>query len=283
MEVRARVPGLPLTAPAKASLTLKTHVAIWRQAWFFPALFAVAGLLTLITLVLLLHTRTRMSQATREAKMFQVKAIQSQMNPHFIFNALASLQTMILQADLHRANDYLVRLASLIRGFLESSLATGYMNGKTSGEVPLKEELEILNNFISFQQLIYPGRFTYHLTVDPAIDTATFTIPPMLIQPFAENAIRHGLLQKKGEGSLDISIHRNDDDGVTMIIADDGIGIEKSHTIDSESPLRYISRGRELTLNRIRLMNETGYQIQVRTDSSDQGTIITIQFNKHGT
>jgi sensor histidine kinase YesM len=104
----------------------------------------------------------------------------------------------------------------------------------------------------------------------------------MLIQPFAENAIRHGLLQKQGEGSLNISINRNEEDGVTLIIADDGIGIEKSHTIDSGSPLRYVSRGRELTLNRIRLMNETGYQIQVRTESSDKGTTITIQFKNHG-
>ena len=283
IEVRARIPGLPLAAPAQTGLTLATHVALWRQAWFFPALFAMVAFLSLFTGVLLIQTRTRMTQATREAKMFQVKAIQSQMNPHFIFNALASLQTMILQADLHRANDYLVRLASLIRGFLESSLATGYMAGnKMAGEVPLKDELEILNNFISFQQLIHPGRFVYNLTVDPAIDPGTFTIPPMLIQPFAENAIRHGLLQKQGEGSLNISIIRNEEDGVTLIIADDGIGIEKSHTIDSGSPLRYVSRGRELTLNRIRLMNETGYQIQVRTESSDKGTTITIQFKNHG-
>lgn len=283
LELRARVPGLPMASPALSSLMLKKHVVLWRQKWFFPALFAVMAFLSLITGVLLLQTRTRMTQATRDAKMFQVKAIQSQMNPHFIFNALASLQTMILKADLPKANDYLVRLASLIRGFLESSVATGTMAGnKTAGEVPLREELDILDHYIEFQQLIYPGRFTYHLTVDPAIDRATFTIPPMLIQPFAENAIRHGLLQKKGEGRLAISISRDEEGGCTIVIADDGIGIEKSRSIISESPMRYVSRGRELTLHRIRLMNETGYQIQVHTDSSEQGTTITIQLKKHG-
>ncbi len=283
IEVRARIPGLPLKGPAQTSFNLETRVALWRQAWFFPALFAVMGFLSLITGVLLLQTRTRMTQATRDAKMFQVKAIQSQMNPHFIFNALASLQTMILKADLQRANDYLVHLASLIRGFLESSVATGTMAGnKTAGEVPLREELDILDHYIEFQQLIYPGRFTYHLTVDPAIDRATFTIPPMLIQPFAENAIRHGLLQKKGQGRLAISISRNEEGGWSIVIADDGIGIEKSRSIISGSPMRYVSRGRELTLHRIRLMNETGYQIQVHTDSSELGTTVTIQLKNHG-
>lgn len=283
LELRARVPGVPMASPALSSLLLNTHIALWKREWFFPALFAVMGFLSLITGVLLLQTHTRMTQATRDAKIFQVKAIQSQMNPHFIFNALASLQTMILRADLQKANDYLVRLAALIRGFLESSVATGTMAGKkAAGEVPLREELDILDHYIEFQQLIYPGRFDYHLSVDPAIDPATFTIPPMLIQPFAENAIRHGLLQKKGEGNLNISISRNEEEETTIVIADDGIGIEQSRTINSESPLRYVSRGRELTLQRIRLMNETGYHIRINTDSSDLGTTITIQLKKHG-
>ncbi len=283
IEVRARIPGLPLKAPASTLFILETRVALWRQAWFFPALFGLVTFLSLVTLVLLLRTHTRMALANRQAKKFQVQAIQSQMNPHFIFNALASLQTMILQADPRKANDYLVKLAALIRGFLESSLATGYLKGDNhSGEVPLKEELGILNHYIDFQQLIYPGRFTYQLTIDPSIDPASLTIPPMLIQPFAENAIRHGLLQKKGEGHLKVTIRRGDSGEAVITIEDDGIGIEKSRSIHKKSPMRYVSRGRELTLNRIKLMNETGYHISVDTRSSDLGTTVTIHIKNHG-
>ena len=283
IEVRARIPGLPLKTPAQTRFILETRVALWRQPWFFPALFTLMAFLSLATMVLLLQTRTRMAQANRQAKKFQVQAIQSQMNPHFIFNALASLQTMILQADPGKANDYLVKLAALIRGFLESSLATGYLQGHHhSGEVPLKEELGILNHYIDFQQLIHPGKFSYRLILDPTIDPATFTIPPMLIQPFAENAIRHGLLQKKGEGNLSVSINRQDSGGALITIEDDGVGIEKSRAIQKKSPMRYVSRGRELTLNRIKLMNETGYHISVDTQSSDTGTTVTIQIKNHG-
>jgi ligand-binding sensor domain-containing protein len=283
LHVRARVPGLPLPEFASASLTLQVNLTLYKQTWFFPALFGLIVLLALFVFVMLLRTRIRMNQATRQSKVFQVQAIQSQMNPHFIFNALASLQTMILSVNVEKANDYLVKLAGLIRGFLESSVSTGNSGTRKegNGEILINEELETLGNYVSFQQLIYPGRFDYNLNVDSQIDPMRYTIPPMLIQPFVENAIRHGLLPKKGPGILKVTVCLSESRSLVVEIADNGIGIEKAGTIIKDSPFRYVSRGRELTLNRIRLMNETGYHIKINTSSSDEGTTVTLEIEKH--
>ncbi|HPT32668.1 MAG TPA: histidine kinase, partial [Prolixibacteraceae bacterium] len=282
--VRARIPGLPLPEYATASLVLQVNLALWKQAWFFPSLFGLLALLALITLVLLLKTRIRMSEANRQAKISQLQAIQSQMNPHFIFNALASLQSMILSVNMEKANEYLVKLSALIRGFLEASVSTGIPGNGENGkmEISLADELNTLGNYISFQQLIYPGRFDYVPVVDPEIDPDRQTIPPMLLQPFVENAIRHGLLPKKGKGKLEIHISQAPGNGIRVELSDDGIGMEEAGNVIRKSPFRFVSRGRELTLKRIQLMNETGYHIRINTSSSALGTKITLQINHDG-
>jgi ligand-binding sensor domain-containing protein len=284
VQARARVPGLPLPEYATASLILRINLALWKQNWFFPSLFGLFALMALVTLLLFLRTRIRMSEANRQAKISQMQAIQSQMNPHFIFNAMASLQSMILSVNMEKANEYLVKLSALIRGFLEASVSTGIQGNRTNEkmEISLAEELATLENYISFQQLIYPGRFDYHLAIDPGINPPAQTIPPMLLQPFVENAIRHGLLPKKGKGILQIHISPVPGNGIRVEITDDGIGMEKASSAIRESPFRFVSRGRELTLKRIQLMNETGYHILLNTSSSGLGTKITLEINQHG-
>ena len=147
--------------------------------------------------------------------------------------------------------------------------------------MPLIKELEILQTFIEFQQLIYPDRFDYQLELDSHINPEEISIPPMLIQPFVENAIRHGLLQKKEKGTLLLKITLEGNNQLVIIISDDGIGIKKAGEIISKSPLLYTSRARELTEKRIKLLNEMGYQIIYQTTSSDQGTTVTLKIAKH--
>ena len=281
ISLRAKIPGLPVEDFSYAKLGLDVRIAIWKQDWFFPFLFVLFSALTVISVTLFVRARMRMVNALRQAKMFQVQAIQTQMNPHFIFNALAALQSMILSFRMETANDYLIKLADMVRGFLDASASTGSMLEKNpeKGELPLERELEILRNYTSFQQIIHPGRFDVQIIVDDKVNTEEQTIPPMIIQPFVENSIRHGLLLKKGRGVLEIKIKRDEYDNLIVVIADDGIGIEKAKDIISRSPFRYVSRGTELTMNRIRLLNELGYHIEVITDSSENGTTITIKLN----
>jgi ligand-binding sensor domain-containing protein/two-component sensor histidine kinase len=280
--VRAKIPGVP-GAIAETSIQVVVSLAIWKQAWFFPTLLVFFSLLAILAVILLLQTRTQMTEINKQAKTFQLQAILSQMNPHFIFNVMAALQSMILSANIEKANDYLVRMSVLVRRFLEASLSTSSSKAKKSGngELALANELEILRSFIEFQQLIYPDKFDFCLSLDSNIDTGKTTIPPMLIQPFVENAIRHGLLQKAEKGLLKLKISAEKNGHLLIVISDDGIGIKKAGEIIGKSPLLYTSRGKELTEKRIKLLNEMGYHIDYYTESSDKGTTVTLNLKKH--
>jgi hypothetical protein len=275
--LRARVPGLPGTE-AVAELMVKVRIAFWKQPWFFPMLFGFFAFFALLAFIMFIRTRTRMAETERQAKIFQVQAIQSQMNPHFIFNVLASFQTMILSSSIEKANAYLVKLADLIRGFLDASSGSNSLQShqKPENGLSLQKEIEMIDSFVSFQQLIYPGKFDYIVETDPGIDLEKETIPPMIVQPFVENAIRHGLLQKQGHGTLRLKVARFGRNGLEIVVADNGIGIKKAGEILKDSPFRYESKGTLLTMNRIKLLNELGLPVTIQSESSENGTTVKI-------
>lgn len=280
-QVRTMIPGLP-HSETLSSIPITVNIALWKQEWFFPTLLGLVSVLVFLSLVLFLQTRNRLVQTNKQAKMFQLQAILSQLNPHFIFNVMASIQSVILQANIQKANEYLVKMSGLIRGFLDASVSAGFSRSKRieESELPLKKELEILDHFIQFQQLIYPDRFDYQLSLDPEIKPEELSIPPMLIQPFVENSIKHGLLQKEGNGKLKINIYFSEKQALVVEIEDNGIGIEKADALMQQSHLLYTSRGKELTIKRIKLLNEIGYFIQFRIDSSDSGTKVTLKIKR---
>lgn len=272
--VKARIKGLPVDVLPLAEIKVVVDIAIYRQPWFFPTLFLIVSL---IGILLLFSAVLKTKQAGREAKVFQVQAIQSQMNPHFIFNVLASLQSMILKANVSKANDYLVKLADLVRGFLEASAGTGTLKNpkSTEGHVTIKEELKLLSEFVEFQQVIHPGRFDFELKIDPYFDIEQEMIPPMLIQPFIENAIRHGILPSERKGLLKLIISKTEK-AIMIEVSDNGVGIERAGKLIEKSPMRYTSRGKELTLKRIDLLNQLGFRIEIETKSDNYGTIIKL-------
>lgn len=282
VEVRTMIPGLP-GSETLGSILVKVRIALWKQEWFFPTLLGLVSILVFLSLILFLQTRTRLVKTNKQAKMFQLQAILSQLNPHFIFNVMASIQSEILSANIQKANEYLVKMSALIRGFLEASVSAGFSKSKNikESELILRKELEILDHFIQFQQFIYPDRFDFELVLGPGIVAEELTIPPMLIQPFVENSIKHGLLQKSGKGKLKISIFFSEKQVLVIEIEDDGIGLEKADALMKKSHLLYTSRGKELTIKRIKLLNEMGYFIQFRIDSSDSGTRVTLKINRN--
>lgn len=277
-EVRARIKGLPLSVPAQTDIGIRVRMAIYRQAWFFPTIFALISLIGIISLG---ATLLQMKRASREAKVFQMQAIQSQMNPHFIFNALASIQSMILKTNVSKANDYLVKLAELIRDFLEASLGTGSIKSPKDkeGQVPISSELKLLREFVEFQQVINPGKFDFEVTISDGFDVENEFIPPMLIQPFIENAIRHGILPSKRHGLMQLILEKIDGK-IVITVRDNGIGIQNAERLIKKSPMRYTSRGKELTFQRIRLLNQLGFGIETQTESNELGTMIKIIINR---
>lgn len=157
----------------------------------------------------------REAQLERDIRESQVQALRAQMNPHFIFNALNSIQHFILSNQKEMSVRYLSRVSQLIRRILHNS---------TTPNLTLDEEIQTLNAYVEIEQLRFHPAFTYSYTVDDDVDAEMVRIPHLMIQPFIENAIVHGLPQKKDQGELRLDIHLYHEHAVEVIITDNGIG-----------------------------------------------------------
>lgn len=178
----------------------------------------VIGILVLLVVVLIalgiVYFRNKTLRMQRNMMELEQQALKAQMNPHFIFNAINSIQRFILENEQDSAYEYLEKFASLIRWVME-----------TSGNqlISLDTELEILDLYISLESLRFSENFDWRFEVDPAIEQIGTKIPPMLIQPYVENAIRHGLIPKKHPGLLIITIQETQP-VLVVSVKDDGIG-----------------------------------------------------------
>lgn len=175
----------------------------------------------------------------------ELKALRSQMNPHFMFNSLNSIKTYIIEAKPDVAADYLSQFAHLVRRILQNS---------REKMISLKEEIESLQLYISLEQFRFENAFEFQYHIDQEIDIDSIQIPPMLLQPHVENAIWHGLMHKGPGGKLKLEFLRKNGN-IKCIIEDNGIGREKAGEMKSLSARRHKSMGMGITQNRINLMN----------------------------
>jgi ligand-binding sensor domain-containing protein len=192
----------------------------------------------------------------------EMTALRAQMNPHFIFNCLNSIQFFTAQNDSERASAYLSKFARLIRLVLENS---------RSAKVTLANELETVRLYIEMEAMRFPQKLHYVIEVEPDIETDTLQIPPLLLQPFVENAIWHGLMHREEGGTVHIAVQQLQPDRLVIDITDDGVGRAKAAEYKSKSATRNKSFGMKLTSERIDLINQLyGIQTAVRvTDLTD--------------
>jgi putative methionine-R-sulfoxide reductase with GAF domain len=176
----------------------------------------------------------------------RLSALQAQMNPHFVFNALNSIKRMILDEDNDMASRYLSKFALMIRMTLEHSKEIF---------VTLDENIEYINNFLAMEQLRFGDSFTYSITVDEKLDVEDTMLPSMMIQPLVENAIWHGLMQSEREKQVRITFTRKDDK-VICTVEDNGIGIHRSEKLRLKQRPLHRSVGLENLKKRIRIINE---------------------------
>lgn len=276
--VRASLQGASVIFP----VVIRVNKAFYNQSWFIPLVLFLLLLTLIVMIVVYGRTQIRLQKTLIRAKYAEAETIQAQMNPHFVYNVLANVQSKIRNAKTDEAEQSLLKLAHLTRRFLHPSgqiteTENSHQTDIRHNTVTLEQELDLLQEFTDFQRLLYPGEFIFLLSVDEDVDISKINIPPMLLQPFVENAISHGLIPKKGIGQLQIDISTCKVSKKTIIrIIDDGIGIEQSRRQQHQSKLRYPSWGRKLTMQRIRLLNELGFNIDVKTDTSDKGTTVTI-------
>lgn len=231
----------------------------WNTAW------AQAGFLGLLLGGLILYQRQHTQKIKKEAAIQQQisslerAALQAQMNPHFIFNCLNSIQHFILQNDQKQAVEFLSRFAQLVRHNLNASV---------KGRVSLEEELGLLDNYLAVEQERFDHRFTYAIEVDEALNQQAIHLPPLLIQPYVENAIAHGLSPQKEQG--EVRVHFRKEEGLMVVrVRDNGVGIQPRENRPTNT--RHESVGMTLTQKRLELLRGTGDEAVKITDLQEEG------------
>lgn len=273
-EIKSRTPGLSEKDFPVDSIILKINLPFWKEPHFY--IYSLSAIALLLLLAVFNYWRQRAYRIRalkneRENRYLRVQTLQAQMNPHFVFNVLGTLQNLILGSEPEKANDHLVSLSTMIRRFLDASVKSE-MPGRSSleNEISLEEELELIKLYIEFEQLQYEDAFDYQIIVAETLDTATISLPPMIIQPYVENAIRHGLLPKKEKGHLTIRIFESEA-ALSCEVEDDGIGRDRAKALQKKSLKHFKSRGTNLVKRRIEILNEMGYEIDIRTEDRIEG------------
>jgi hypothetical protein len=227
----------------------KITVQIQRH-WFETRAFLIAGCLLLIALIHYIFRIVLRATKKRELEKQQLlqaekRSLLSQMNPHFIFNSLNSIQHFVVQHDEVQANNYLTNFSGLIRRILDNS---------KKNLIPLNEEITTLNLYLGMEKLRFESEFEFKILKDKNIDYNETMIPPMMLQPFVENAIWHGLLPMKTMGILQISF-TGGDDYLHCTIEDNGIGREKALSLKKKKS-SHVSSGILNVQERIELLNK---------------------------
>nr|WP_228027931.1 histidine kinase [Costertonia aggregata] len=191
-----------------------------------------------------------------------LKSLRSQMNPHFIFNALNSVNNYIAKSDERSANRYLSEFSTLMRAVLENS---------EEDFIPLSKELELLKLYVKLEHSRFPDKFEYTIDIDSNLDVAAFQIPPMLLQPYIENAIWHGLRYKEEKGFLKIDLRQEDAETIRISITDNGIGRKKSAELKTQNQKKQKSKGMGNIKKRVAILNDM-YKDKVDVRISDLET-----------
>jgi hypothetical protein len=201
-----------------------------------------------------LAARRKISEMNNKLSEITHANLRQQMNPHFIFNTLNSIQYYMYQHDKIATNNYLTKFSRLIRKILENSQHT---------LIPIKDELDVIQLYLELETLRFKEKFIFNITIDEEIDTLTYKIPTMLIQPYVENAICHGLINKPDNGLLTIKMQLCDNH-IHCLIEDNGIGREAAMELKKQKDTPHHSLGTQITETRINITNALyGTDLQV--------------------
>ncbi len=242
---------------------------------------------TLTTIASISSNKIAEAQAEENAKQHEIKlleinkllaesqlmALRAQMNPHFVFNCLNSIQECIVTQKYGEASNYLNKFSKLFRTVLNNS-------GKNL--VTLDEEKEVLQLYLELEQMRFEKSFSYQIIIDDELETDEILIPSMLLQPYVENALWHGLMHKEGERRLNIVFTRINEDVFRCVIDDNGIGRKRSFELKAEQSKtrRHESKGLKISKDRIDVLQKQGYhatlEIIDKTAESGKGTGTTV-------
>jgi LytS/YehU family sensor histidine kinase len=212
------------------------------------------------------------------AKELEIQALRSQMNPHFIFNCLNAINRFVLSHETEAASDYLTKFSRLMRMI---------MNHSRHSLISLADELEVLGLYLDMESLRFKNAFDYNIRLEGDIDAGEIFIPPLLLQPFVENAVWHGLMNKQERGKLFVDIQERGG-MLTVIIRDNGIGRKRAATLKSKSVEKYKSMGLQITAQRMALLGgkeEPAHLFEIEDlydqDGNAAGTQVILKMKIH--
>ena len=240
-------------------LLIHISPAFWNTWWF--RIMTTLGLVGIIYLFMRMRLqqkfRLQLERSEKEKQMadlrqrtteMEMQALRAQMNPHFIFNSLNSINRFILQNNKQQASEYLTKFSKLVRMILQNSQAS---------LISLESELESLGLYLEMEALRFNYHFEYKISVPKDLDIEVLKIPPLILQPYVENAIWHGLMHKEEKGQLDIEVSEQGD-CLFFRISDNGIGRKQAEALSSKSATKHKSMGLKITANRIAMIQHTG-------------------------
>ncbi|AEA46017.1 sensor histidine kinase [Fluviicola taffensis] len=246
----------------------------WYKTWWFMGICILVFGLLIANMI-----RFRVNQSNRkfqEKELIQnqirdaeMKTLRSQMNPHFMFNALNSINRFIIQNDSEQASNYLTTFSKLMRNILENS---------KKATISLKKEIDSLRLYLELEAARLEHNFDYFIAIDSDIDSEFIELPPLILQPFVENAIWHGINNLPTRGKIKIEVKKNGSECIQIDISDNGIGIEMSKKI-KQNQTNHKSYGIETTIHRLYLQNaENSISIINLSDEAglSKGTRISI-------
>jgi ligand-binding sensor domain-containing protein len=244
----------------------------WQNQWFIAITVILLSIIIFVSINYKLHQVKKENLLKKELNLYMKKAINAQINPHFLYNSLNSINQYILKNDRINSSKYLNRFSTYMRSIL---------NALKNDMQSLSEELKISELYLELEKLRLKEKLTYSLTVDQSIISKNILIPTMIITPFLENAIWFGILPKKGQGKIDIKVFPK---GQNLIISvkDNGIGHTESLKLQEKPDFKPNNPGAENTLERIKLLNKL-YQdiikieyLDINEEENIRGTIVNI-------
>jgi len=231
--------------------------------------YSLIGALILLIGLMIFIFRT-LKKVQIKNKKIALQSLRREMNPHFIFNSLNSVNHFIATNNELEANQYLTKFSKLMRGVMENS---------TEDFIPFQQELDLLQNYLALEKTRFADKFDYEIEVDESLNTQNLKVPGMLIQPFLENAIWHGLRYRTEKGFLSLKFEKNND-SLNIFIEDNGIGIEESKKQKTEHQKTRKGRGMKNTLERIALLNDLYKKdISCSVKDSENGVFVKITMN----
>lgn len=257
--------GLKSEFPETFYFTIKPHFLFSKPVIIAEFIILFLILVSIVYFVSSI-TKAKEKRKTKLAVQFaesEMKALRAQMNPHFIFNSINTLQGYIIDSDKKAAYEYLEKFGSLMRNILEQSAEKW---------ISLQDEIDTLNIYITLESNRFDNKFDYSISVDENINTNKVLVPPMLLQPYIENAIKHGIIPKNDKGKIKVSF-KSDGKILVCSIEDNGIGRKKSYEIKSGHERK--SFGMDITKQRVDLLSkifsDERYEVLIHDLYDEQG------------